>query len=157
MSEKSREVILDELNKLERVRRQPSIDACQRQFERYVVRGEAELHPMNRTHLEATPITVQLRDLGRGGAGFISQQPISLGSSWRMCFLQHGYVIGSQPIIARHSHRVDNDLYLIGSQFVIETGLMTLLGIDPIKITQTENDITEDLPNANFLPPADVA
>ena len=69
--------LLDELDKLESLREPEK--AGQRQFRRFVVRGEAELHPMNRNRLDPTPLTIQLRDISRGGVGFLCDQARWLG------------------------------------------------------------------------------
>ena len=60
--------LLGELDRLETLR--DPAQAGQRQFHRFVIRGEAELHPMSRNQLDPTPLQIQLRDVSRGGIGF---------------------------------------------------------------------------------------
>jgi hypothetical protein len=147
--------LLDELDRLESLR--DSAKAGQRQFHRFVVRGEAELHPMHRNWLDPTPINVQLRDISRGGLGFLSPQPLTPSSAWRACFLQAGYVIGEQAMIVRHCRAVNDALYLVGAQFVIDTGLLVQLGVSPGELEETEleaQDETQD--DGQFLPPGRV-
>lgn len=151
------EALLAELNRLEALRDPGRHGAHPRQFKRFVVRGEAELHPMSRSRLDRSPIEIKLRDVGRGGCGFITQQPIQAGSNWRIAFLQHGYVIGEQAIVVRHCRPVSEGLYLVGAQFVMDTGLMCTLGIDPGAIHDEDTvDATLAGPDA-FLPPSEVA
>jgi len=118
-----------ELDRLESLR--DPAQAGYRRFQRFVVRAEAELHPMNRDRLDPTPIEVQLRDISRGGVGLLAQQPLEDLSAWRICFLQEGYVIGEQAMIVRFCRPVSENLHLIGGQFVIDTGLLISLGISP--------------------------
>ncbi|QQE10766.1 hypothetical protein JD969_14835 [Planctomycetota bacterium] len=157
MSERSPEELLEELNRLEHVRIAHDENPCNRHFDRHIVRGEAELHPMNRSKLDPTPIEVQLRDVGRGGLGFISQDSLPLGSTWRICFTKRGFVVGQQAIIVKYSHQVSTGVYLIGSQFIIDTGLLTLLGVNPAAIDKEDSEIIEANEDVSFLPPADVA
>ena len=157
MSKRPPEELLEELSKLEHVRMADSIDSCQRHFDRYVIRGDAELHPMNRSKLDPTPVEIQLRDIGRGGMGFICQEPLPAGSSWRVEFTRRGFAIGQQAIFVKYCQRVSECLYLIGSQFVIDTGLLTILGIDPAEIDREDNEISEASEDVSFLPPAEVA
>lgn len=144
--------LLAALSKLENLR-DPSAGEGKRQFHRFVVRGEAEL--VNVDHTDTKPITlpVQIRDVGLGGMGFVSQIPLEVGSVWRVNFLQSGHVIGTQPILIRHSRTVNDALHLIGGQFVIETGILCILGVNPSSI-RDGGKIGE---SSNFVPPSEVA
>jgi hypothetical protein len=147
--------LLDELDRLESLR--DPAKAGYRQFRRFVVRGEAELHPMNRNRLDPTPLTVQLRDLSRGGMGFLCDQPLEEYSAWRACFLQEGYVVGEQAMVVRHCRPVNDELYLIGGQFVIDTGLMVALGVSPGALEDdqaSQEDETRD--DEDFLTPGEL-
>lgn len=151
------ESLLAELNRLESLR-DPAKSGQQRQFKRFPVRGDAELHPMSRSRLDRQPLEVQLRDLGRGGVGFICHQPLPTGSSWRIAFLQHGYVVGEQAVLIRHCHAVSDGLYLVGGQFIADTGLLTILGLDPGAVLDGDGaDTPDEPPVAGFLPPSEVA
>jgi hypothetical protein len=144
--------LLDELDRLEALRDADKVG--QRRFRRFVARGEVELHPTHRNRLDSTPINVQMRDLSQGGMGFLSPQPIDEGSSWRACFLREGYVIGEQAVVVRHCRQVNESLYLIGVEFVIDTGLMVQLGVSPAELEQSQfapQDETQD--TEAFKPP----
>lgn len=160
MSGRRPEKLLAELNRLEGLR-DPCRSGCHnRQFRRFVVRGDAELHPMSRSRLDRAPIEVTLRDVARGGCGFVCQQPLPAGSSWRVCFLRRGYVVGEQAIVVRHCRRICGSVYLVGAQFVIDTGLLTQLGIDPGVIKDEDSDdgaAADDDEPVLFLPPGEVA
>lgn len=144
--------LLAALSKLENLR-DPSAPEGKRQFQRFVVRGDAELVSVDHTNTKPVVVPVQIRDIGLGGIGFVSQIPLDVGSVWRVNFLQHGHVIGTQPILVRHSRPVRDALYLIGGQFVVETGLLCLLGVDPSAIRGGAR--ADD--NSNFVPPSEVA
>jgi hypothetical protein len=159
MADNGPQALLAELAKLEALRNESrAATSGQRQYQRFVVRGDAELRSMDRTCLDAAPVAVLLRDLGRGGIGFVSPIELELSSTWQICFLHRDYVIGSQGVIVRHCRKVQDGVFLIGGQFCIETGLMSLLGIDPSAIRDA--DIATELdekPSNVFLPPSEVA
>lgn len=159
MSGRRPENLLAELSRLETLRDSAACEVDSRQFRRFVVRGDAELHPMSRARLDRAPLDITLRDIGRGGFGFVCQQAMPAGSNWRVCFLRHGYVVGEQAIMVRHCRPVSEGVYLIGAQFVIDTGLLTLLGIDPgaIHDEDTVDTLHNDDDAVNFLPPGEVA
>jgi len=146
--------LLDELDRLEDLRNPSHAAGAQRQFARFVVRGDAELHPMNRSKLDATPVEVKLRDIGRGGFGFIAEQPIEPGTSWRCCFLDRGFVVGEQACIVRHCRRVSDHLYLAGAQIVMPSGILVSLGVDPAQLDDEVADIKCD--DDSFMPPTDL-
>jgi hypothetical protein len=153
------QALLAELAKLEALRESNRVAAGgNRQFQRFVVRGDAELRSMDRTCLDAAPVPVLLRDIGRGGVGFVAPVELEVNSTWQICFLHRDYVVGTQGIIIRHCRKVQDGVFLIGGQFCIETGLMSLLGIDPSAIRDA--DIATELdekPSNVFLPPSEVA
>jgi hypothetical protein len=157
MTVHSPQALLAELAKLETLRNDSRAATGQRQYQRFVVRGDAELRSMDRTCLDASPMQILLRDLSRGGIGFVSSLELERGSTWQACFLHKDYLIGSQGAIVRHCRKIENGLFLVGAQFCIETGLMSLAGIDPAAIR--DGDISPELaakPDTAFLPPGDV-
>ncbi|MEM6333470.1 MAG: hypothetical protein AAF823_09050 [Planctomycetota bacterium] len=153
--------MLDELDRLEAIRN-PEHDAREkRAFERFVIRRDAELHPMNRSMLDPVPVEIKLRDLSHSGFGFIADQPLVTGSLWRCCFLDSGYVIGELACQIRHGSQVGSSLYLYGAQVVIPTGLMLQLGVDARHLHRSTT-MTPSQPTANpeaneaFLQPHEV-
>lgn len=148
--------LLAELSALERLR-DPSITG-QRQFQRFVVRGDAELLPMDHSAVDEQPIHVLMRDLGRGGIGFISQKPLEAGSTWHCHFYQRGYVIGRQALIVRHCRQIQDGVFLIGAQFCVETGIMMMLGVNPAAIREGDRPVSvNDTDTAAYLAPGEVA
>ena len=121
-----------------------------RRFKRFVIRGEAELHPIGASELDRTPIDIKLRDIGCGGLGFVASQPLEIGSFWRAHFLLRSYTIGQQSMVIRHCREVREDTYLVGSQFCIEQGLMMSLGVDATEL-QDQQELAAD----NFAAPSD--
>ncbi|MEM0913508.1 MAG: hypothetical protein AAGK09_02750 [Planctomycetota bacterium] len=140
--------LLDELDRLESRRAPDLLDVCNRQFARFATRGDAELHPMTRSKLDATPIEIKLRDIGRGGLGFIVEQFIEPGTPWRCVFLDSGYAVGEIACVIRHCDRIDGRVHLAGAQIVVPTGLLVMLGADPAQI---------DAQNAGYVEPDDCA
>jgi len=152
------ESLLNELDRLERVQESSKQTKSQRQFRRFTIRGDAELHPINHSTLDATPIEVKLRNVGRGGIGFLCAQPVPIGSTWRMVLTNQGYKIGEQAVIVRFMRPVENNVYLFGGQFVIDTGLMIMLGVDIRSIMDdVENGSDQEDPSIGFIPPGEVA
>jgi hypothetical protein len=156
MAQHRPETLLAELNRLEALR-DAKKPGQQRQFNRFAIRADAELHPVSRSRLDRTPIEVKLRDIGRGGMGFITQQPLPAGSGWRVAFLRHGYVVSHQAIFIRHCRPVSDGLYLIGAQFVVDTGTLAMLGVDPGAVLDGDEAADDDHANISFLPPGEVA
>lgn len=155
MSDQNARQLLEELLKLEGLRN-PNAGTGKRQFIRFVVRGDAEMSKMDRSRLASHPLPVQLRDLGRGGIGIVSQHEFEVDSTWRCDFIQHGYSVGQIAVIVRHCRQVRDGVNLVGLQFCMDHGLLALLGVD----IQQLHDC--DGPNplgdtAQFLPPAEVA
>ena len=74
--------LMDVLARLEDTRHQPGVEA-QRRFRRFTVRGEATLEPMQGPAMQ-DPLTVLLRDISRGGAGFLTDRFIEPCSTWRL-------------------------------------------------------------------------
>lgn len=122
-----------------------------RHFKRFVIRGEAELHPLGSDELDRTPIDIKLRDIGCGGLGFVTSLPLEAGSLWRVNFLQRSYTIGQQPLVVRHCKKVQENIYLIGGQFCVEPGLMMLLGIDVADLQEQSTLAADD-----FAAPSDL-
>jgi len=149
--------VLAELTRLE-ARRQQNIDAKQRQFKRYVVRGEAELVPGEPADVDRKPVEVHLRDISRGGLGFVCDRKIPVNSNWHVVFFHQGLQVARQPVVIRHCQSVNNGLYLVGALFCIEAGLLSILGVDT-KDLHGRMDIGRDEPTdaGNFLAPSEVA
>ena len=130
------ERLVDVLARIEADRR-TAIEEDRRRFRRFVVRGEALLEPLNRKSV-AESRTLLLRDIGYAGIGFLAHQPLDPESMWRVRF-QHddqGAVVGSQPVIIRSCRMVQPNLYMVGAEFIIEPYLLSLLGIDSMKLRQ---------------------
>lgn len=125
--------LLAELRKLENLRH-PDARTRRRRHPRFVIRGDAELSPMDRTRIGETPLLVMLRDAGRGGIGFVCDQPLETGTIWHLRLLQHGYGVGETPVSIRHCSQINPQVHLIGSQICLDSGLMLLLGVDPTQM-----------------------
>lgn len=155
--------LLGKLHSIEQAQEAPNNDNHPRLFRRYVVRGDAMLHPMNRSRLDATPLDIKLRDVSRGGIGFICDQPIGMHTTWRLEVLIGGYAVGAQALIVRHVEEVSAGMYLIGATFVLDTAILALLGVEPTLLEDAE-DIAgprlasdEASDDDDFVAPAEVA
>lgn len=148
------ERLLDTLNILER-RRHParSPDDDQRQFQRYPVRGDAELYPMDQPRLADEVVHIMLRDIGLGGLHMVSDRWLEPGSTWRVCFLVRGYAVAEQGVVIQHCRSVAEGVCYVGGQFIIDAGLMAVLGVELnlLNGAQAQDDVSL------FVAPADAA
>ena len=142
--------LLAVLAQLENVR-DPSKVAGLRQFARYIVRGDAELHPLNDSDLDRSPVAIQLRDISWTGVGFICSQRLTPNTHFRLHLLSHGHSVGQQTMMVRHCREIRDNLYLVGGQFCIEAGILSLLGLNPGALSQGDG------PTAQFVAPSEVA
>ncbi|MFW6033272.1 MAG: PilZ domain-containing protein [Phycisphaeraceae bacterium] len=140
--------LLGELQEIENA--QEPARQGQRCFRRFHVRGTAEMRPIDTCRLDRSPVEVQLRDVSRGGVGFVSAQTLPVGSTWRICFLYRGYIIGHQPVLVRHCRRMEGGAYLVGGQFCLDTVMFPVLGIDPGEVEEGDHR-SDDM--ASFVPP----
>lgn len=149
--------VLSELTRLE-TRRQEHSGAKQRQFKRFMIRGEAMLVPCDQREAKHQPHQVHMRDVSRGGIGFVSDRELPINSDWHIVFFNHGLEISRQPVVIRHCQSVNNGLFLVGALFCVEAGLLTQLGVNPHDLREG-SDIGTDGPaeQASFLPPSEVA
>jgi len=145
--------LLGHLDRLEMHRAETGDPETQRRYRRYVIRGDAELLPMSRTAVYHEPLAVQMRDISRNGVGFLSSEPVTPQSLWRLGFFQRGYEIGSAGISVCHCGQVGPSVFLVGAEFVLGSGLLTQLGVDAVELERDDDD-DDALP---FLSPEKVA
>ncbi len=128
--------IVRELNRLETLRDPAAerVSTSKREAQRYPIREEARLFPMSRSTLEDDGQTVFLRDIGRGGVGFLSDRPLVNGRDFRIVFHRSGYAVAESAISVRFSRPVRPGLFLVGASFVASAGLLTTLGIEPARL-----------------------
>ena len=123
-------LVLDELAKLENCYDDGALSYV-RSWQRIELRGEAELYPMNRKSLDRSPIEIALRNISRGGVGFLSSRALEVGSLWRMGLCVNGEIVGQQAIAIVHCTAARDDVYLLGGMIVIDNGLLQAYGISP--------------------------
>lgn len=128
MSSETAHDLLAQLDQLERLRR--PVKTGKRSFQRFMVRGDAALHPLDSSELDRTPVEVKLRDVSRSGVGLLTNRHMPEGSCWRLEFIRRGHPIGHQAVVVRHCREVQPGVYLTGTQVCLETGLLSLLGVD---------------------------
>lgn len=111
---------------------------------------------MEKRGVDTRPLPVLLRDIGRGGIGFVCEHELPQLSMWRAMFLQHDFHIGEQAIIIKHCRQVRKGVYLIGGQIILSSGALIQLGVDHgaihggMDISGTSND------DGNFVAPEDM-
>ena len=138
--------------------RQDPIQEQQRAFRRFTVRGDATIEPVEQSSIDRiATMPVMLRDISRGGIGFVVEQFIDPGTVWRLSFYEHNHRVGSQVFVVRFCRLVHNGMYLVGAQFVIEPYLMMALGIQNEQLHEDIRDRTRPEDTADFLGPDDVA
>ncbi len=125
----------------------------QRCFERFEVRGDATLEPIEKGHVESPCIRVQLRDISRGGIGFISNQFIDPGTVWRVRFEYQSELIGTQPAVVRYCRLTSENMYIVGGQFVVEPAMMMLQGVPEQHLGKDIVDRQDTLDTADFVAP----
>ncbi len=132
--------ILAELDRLEFLRNASPNPGPNRRFERYSVRGTAILQPVCKQGLYDCNLEVQLRDVSRGGVGFLATELMVPFGFWQMSFIRDDLKIGEQEIIVRHCQQVSDGLYLAGAEFVVSSGLLNQIGVPA---TTVLSDISE--------------
>ena len=146
--------LLEELTRLEKLRSGDG-KSRRRRHPRFVVRGQAELLQADCLSPNDQPPSVMLRDMGRGGLGFIADSDIPADSLWELRFIQRAYRVGETNIVVRHCEQVNDNVYLVGCQVCIGNGLIYLLGVDPEAVGDGDGPAIE--PDAAFLPPGEIA
>ena len=124
-----------------------------RAFERFDVRGDATLEPIETGHVETPNVRVQLRDISRGGLGFVCDRFIEPGTVWRVRFEYQSELVGTQPLVVRFCRMTENGMYLAGGQFVLEPAVMVLLGVGEQNLTRDIVDRQNPLDTADFVAP----
>lgn len=143
--------LMNALELLDRARQDPSIEK-QRRFKRFAIRGDARLEPMDENALDE-PMTVLLRDISRGGVGFLCDRSLEPQTSWRLRFENRGNIVGAQPVIIRFSRLIQRNLYIAGGQFVLEPYLLSLAGVPESQLKQEEMARHDDHDTSDFLSP----
>lgn len=122
--------------------------------ERFVIHHEAQLMCVDGDQGGDATIDIVLHDISRDGARFYCERDLIPRSTWRVCFLNDGYVVTQQPSIIRHCRKVGPEIHLVGAQFHIETGLLCLLGVAPADVFAGDWPSANDAAPGVSLPPA---
>jgi len=154
MNATSQSSLLAALDELEQ-RRSSDSSESKRSFQRFSIRGEADMRAVHGTKVDSAPVRIHLRDVCRAGIGFLVEQRLEPDTRWRIVFETRGYPVVSQSIIVRHTSEVTPGIYLVGGQFCIDDGLMVLLGVDPARLDEGAQDDVDEL-SAMFMAPTDV-
>ncbi|HEB60924.1 MAG TPA: hypothetical protein ENJ06_03770 [Phycisphaeraceae bacterium] len=159
MSVERAKQLLDALAKIEQWRSKPAA-MRKRRFTRFGVRSTAILNEAVACSRGSTSnaTTVQLRDVSRGGAGFLHDTPMRVDSAYRLTLAQDDLVIQTIPLFIRYCQQVEDSAYLIGGEFGAEASMLMSLGVSPRDISAF--DVPEDSLNCNvsgeFEDPSDL-
>ena len=148
--------LIEVLSRLESWRREQE-GPEQQTFRRFTIRADASLEPLNAIRTARPPLVVMLRDISCIGVGFLSGEHLERNSFWRLRFYSQNHRVGSQPICVRYCRMVQDGLYLVGGQFVIEPSMMTAVGVDPHQLTADVLTETSDRQPSEFLTPASLS
>lgn len=147
--------LIDMLSQMEFWRQEPPKQR-KRAFKRFVIRGEATLEPVDTAVAPLVNPRVMLRDISRGSVGVLCQQYLDPGTVWRLAFEHHAHRVGTQPIVVRYCRLVQDGLYLVGGQFVIEPYLMVAAGVDEAELAHDIRDRQGPDSDAAFVTPDQV-
>ena len=120
-------------------------------FQRYEVRGEARIEPLDERSVRGLCIDVRLRDISRTGVMFAIEGPIDVDSMWRMRLIDSGHAIGSVPILVRYCRSASDGAFEVGAQFMIEPYILNVLGVATHRLVSDE--CTDVDPDSCFEPP----
>ncbi len=127
--------------------------SLQRRFKRFAVRGEARLWPGEAITNPPSPITVQMRDFSRGGAGLLSNEPVTRGCFWQMQLVDGDLSITALPTFCRYCREVADGAYLIGVEFGVEASILLALGITAKELIEGDQAENQRPLNGDFVDP----
>ncbi len=140
------------LKRLEQQRHVTADVESQRRFRRFNVRADGLLESLDIAGEPSFP--VMLRDISRGGVGFLADRFLEPTSMWRLRIVRRGIVLGSQPLLVRYCRLIQSDLYIVGGQFVAEPSLMSAAGVSDEDIKANEPWCRYDRTDVSeFVPP----
>ncbi len=143
--------LTDVLSMLEERRQEPT-EGTQRRFKRFPVRGDARLEPVEPESLDRG-CTVLLRDISRGGIGFLCDHAIEPGALFRVQFQADGHEYGAVPITVCFCRLVQDDLYMVGGQFIVEPYIMSMMGVSPAELAGESLGRFDPLDVSDFIDP----
>lgn len=151
MSLSKPERLLSKLEELEGLRSDQR-SGTRRRFARHVARGEAAVCELHVPCSGTGTIMVAVRDLALGGVGFVTNVRFDPESLWRMNFLLHHHPVASAVITVRHCRSVEDELFLVGAQVLLDPGIMLTMGVDHSAIGMSLSSAE----SSDFLPPSEI-
>lgn len=124
-----------------------------RLFTRFPVRAEATLESVEDLSSQRMRIAAMVRNVSRGGVGFVADQPLAMGSIWRVSFERRGREIASQAIAVCFCKQIEEGIYLLGGQFVVEPSLLLMLGVDEAELSNDIRVRDQDHEEGEFTAP----
>lgn len=110
--------------------------AKQRRFARFSSRGTARIYRGDSSNGHEVACIAQVRDISRGGIGFLSNVPATAGDFWQIQLCEGNVVVDSMPAYCRFCREVVAGAYLIGAEFGVQAGVMMAMGVTPQEIAR---------------------
>ncbi|QNN23297.1 hypothetical protein HED60_13775 [Planctomycetales bacterium ZRK34] len=118
-----------------------------RRYDRHTIRGEARIEPLRESDDFVGLKDVYLLDIGRTGVRFLSSEPLTRNSHWRLRIVHRGHALAMVPILVRYVERqAESGSYHVGAQFMIEPAVLSQLGV-------SDYDLSRDQAEGRFLDP----
>lgn len=105
--------------------------AQNRGADRYEVRLEGWIEPLDERDTQDARVSVTVLDVGRTGVRLACDVPLDRESMWRLRLIEGHHLIAAVPIMARYCKSSDAHGFHIGAQFVIEPYLLHVIGVEP--------------------------
>lgn len=140
--------------------RQEEPEKSQRTFKRFSVRGDARLEPLEDNETDLSTATVSLRDVSRAGVGFLIDKHLDAGSFWRIHFQSlgtwHPMRVASTCVCVRFCRLVQEGLYLVGGQFVVEPLTLVAIGVSEQDLSSDYLGVTDANNGTEFVAPENI-
>ena len=110
--------LVDTKEMLDQNRPDPAVEN-KRKYKRFSISGDARIMPSDDNSTEETTL-ILLRDISRGGIGFFCDRILDPGVLYRIQLQVSDRSIGSQPAMICYCLQVQENLYSIGAEWVVE-------------------------------------
>jgi hypothetical protein len=101
----------------------------QRRNKRYRIHALAKIEPLNDDDTHMAPVGVTIHDVGLTGMMLRLDQPVAVGSAWRLCLFDAGRLLTSIPTIIRYCQPEGAGRYRAGVQVMLDPYFLTWLGV----------------------------
>ena len=127
--------------------------AKQRRFTRFSSRGTARIFSGSSSVDRDTAVIAQVRDISRGGIGFLTTTPAAVGDYWQIQLGEGKVVVDSMPAYCRFCREVVDGAYLIGAEFGVQAGVLMAMGVTSQEIARGDDPEDEQHTSNAFVDP----